>query len=87
MVEIDHSGSIVGRRDTSLLPGDRLSQIPGTEPPEHPDAGSDQEDKRDREAAKSADGCGSQMRSVRVELGIQFNSTTLPRTHLNGTGY
>src|SRR5829696_2145630 len=66
LVEIDHGGSVVDRRDTSLLPGDGLSQIPGTQPPERSDAGSDQEDKRDSEAAKSADCCGSQMRSVRV---------------------
>ena len=66
LFEIDHCGFVASRRDTSLFTGYRLGQIPRTEPPEGPDAGSDQEDERDGEAPKSAGCFGSQMGSVRV---------------------
>ena len=53
LVEVHHGGFVVGRRNASLLAQDRLGQIPGTEPPESPDAASDQNDERDDEAANS----------------------------------
>jgi hypothetical protein len=84
LVEVQHGGFIVGRRNTSLLTQDRLSQIPGAEPPESPDAASDQEDECDDEAANSSGCSGLHMHSVRVQLGVQFNSAALPATHLDG---
>ena len=84
LVEVKDGGLVVGRRNTSLLAGDRLSQIPGTEPQEGPDAASDQEDERDDEAANSSGCSGLHMHSVRVQLGVQFNSAALPATHLDG---
>jgi hypothetical protein len=74
LVEVDHSGSVVGGCDASLLSGDRLGEAAATQPPEDPDTGRDQDDERDGEAANGSSCFGSQMRA-QFACSSAFNST------------
>jgi hypothetical protein len=66
LVEVNHSGLVVGGCDASLLSWDWLGETTITQPPEDPDTGGDQDDERDGEAPNGSSCFGSQMRSVRV---------------------
>ena len=87
LVEVDHSGSVGGSRDASLLSEDRLGKAAITQPPEDPGTRSDQDDERDGEAADGSSCSGKQMRSVRVQLGVQLNAAALPTTQLDSPGH
>jgi hypothetical protein len=73
LVEIDHRGSVVCCRHTSLLSRHRLGEPTVTQPPKDPNAGGDQDDQRDSEATDSAACSGSQC--AQFACSSAFNST------------